>query len=273
MLFCTSEASGAVQVFVLRPLKQQKISWVGPDVTEKQKNFDEALVSFVAESGVSFNSLGTDSFKKVINVADRKLIVKHPATVSKHTGKLANNVLQRVCDIMAAVVPDLSSIGFTSDLWTSQHKVDSYCSLTASFIDRNFVMHRYVPFVKYFPVRHTGVNIALGLDMMIRRIGLANKPNLKLYSVNDNASNYHVAIRESEYLEEFNCCIHTVQLAVKDTFAEIEGMRRVLEKSKKIAKYAKKSTVGRSELKNAVTRRNLPWIVPKNPCSTIVRKL
>ena len=45
--------------------------------------------------------------------------------------------------------------------------------------------------------RHTGVNISLGLDKMIESLGL-NNGKRKLWSVNDNASNMKVAIRESE---------------------------------------------------------------------------
>ena len=158
-------------------------------------------------------------------------------------------------------------IGFTSDMWTSKAR-DSYVSLTASFIDKNFYMHRYVPFVKHFPGKHTGVNIGLGLDNMIRSLQLHDIPSLKLFSVNDNASNYRVAIRESEYLQEFNCVIHTIQLAVEDTFKEVIGMNNVLNKSKAIARYVNQSNIARSELKSAVESHNLKFRVPKNPVET-----
>ena len=51
---------------------------------EKQNKFDESLVDFVAETGVSFNVLGTTAFKNVIQVANRKLIVKTPKTISNY---------------------------------------------------------------------------------------------------------------------------------------------------------------------------------------------
>ena len=47
-------------------------------------------------------------------------------------------------------------IEFTSDIWTSKAR-DSYVLLTACFIDKNFYMHRYVPFVKKSPRKHTEV--------------------------------------------------------------------------------------------------------------------
>ena len=49
------------------------------------------------------------------------------------------------CDDIAAILmtvrEDLLSIGFTSDLWTSR-ALDSYISLTITFIDKNWVIHR-----------------------------------------------------------------------------------------------------------------------------------
>ena len=57
--------------------------------------------------------------------------------------------------------------------------------------------------------RHTGVNISLGLDKMIESLGL-NNDKRKLWSVNNNASNIKVAIRESEHLCGYFCTIHTI---------------------------------------------------------------
>ena len=125
----------------------------------------------MAETGVSFHALGSESFKDVIKVADRKLTVKHPTTISRKSGEYSRNVSNEVNDIIAAVKLDLYSVGFTTDLWTSRVE-DSYISLTTTFIDKNFHMHRYVPFVRFFPDRHTGVNIGLSLDAMIRNLGL-----------------------------------------------------------------------------------------------------
>lgn len=119
---------------------------------EKQNKFDESLVDFVAETGVSFNVLGTTAFKNVIQVANRKLIVKTPKTISNHVTKRSRGIMSQVCDIIAAVKSTVPSIGFTSDMWTSLAG-DSYCSLTTSFIDEDFEMHCWTPFVKPFPAR------------------------------------------------------------------------------------------------------------------------
>ena len=102
---------------------------------------------------------------------------------------------------------------------------------------------------------------------MIRNLGL-HEGTINLYSVNDNASNYHVALGESLYLEEFNCAIHTVPLGVIDTFKDVQGMANVVAKSKAIAKFVNKSTVAKNQLKLAVEAKRMKFKMPKNPCQT-----
>ena len=121
-------------------------------IKEKQKLFDEAVVDWVAETGTPFYAVGTPGFKRVIKVANSKLLVKTPTTVSKYVEGRAQSVLSDVHDIISAVKHTVPSIGFTTDMWTSLSG-DSYCSLTTSFIDEDFEMHRWVPFVKHFKPR------------------------------------------------------------------------------------------------------------------------
>ena len=115
-------------------------------------------------------------------------------------------------------------------------------------------------------LRHSGINISLGLDAMIETMGLQEN-NIKLWSVNDNASNMHVAIRESKYLLELNCCIHTLSLAVSDTFKQVSGMKKVLKKAKKLAKYAHNEGP-KNQLKTAAKSANLKFRKPKCPGET-----
>ena len=92
-----------------------------------------------------------------------------------------------MCDIIAAVKSDLESVCYTTDLWTSRVG-DSFISLTVSFIDKNWVLHNWTPFIRHFPERHLGSTIALNLDSMIEQLGL-NVDFLDQWSTNDNAAN------------------------------------------------------------------------------------
>ena len=107
-----------------KPLKQTRLDFGAKEVTKaKQTDFDDALVNFVAETGVSFNVLGSESFKELIGVANRQLHVKNPRTISRKVDGSARNVLSQVSDILSAVKSTIPSVGFTTDMWTSRAQV------------------------------------------------------------------------------------------------------------------------------------------------------
>ena len=164
----------------LRPfMKQTRLDFGAKEATKaKQKDFDDALVSFqFSVTGVSFNVLGSESFKELIGVANRQLDVKDPRTYSRKVDGASRSVLSRVSDILSAVKSTIPSVGFTSDMWTSRAQVivifilqqfvdrivsisellisqDSYMSLTLSCIDVDWELHRWCPYVKPFPVKY-----------------------------------------------------------------------------------------------------------------------
>ena len=130
------------------PVKQAKLAFKAQrNDPELQKRFNDALVEHIAESHSSFCQFGSQSFINLINVANRKLTVPHPTTLSRMASSKAKTVLSQVCDINSAVKPDLLSVCFTTDLWTSRTG-DSFISLTSSFIDKDWHLHNWTPFVR-----------------------------------------------------------------------------------------------------------------------------
>ena len=134
--------------------------------SEVQKQFDQAMVEFLADTFVSFNETGQDTLKKLFDIADNKLNVKHPTAYSRMIMDAVKTTLNQVCGIIARERAHIPSIGITSDLLTSKGG-DSYISLTLFWIDPKWRMLRFTPFVHPFSGRHTGVRISLELDVMI----------------------------------------------------------------------------------------------------------
>ena len=112
----------------------------------------------------------------------------------------------------------------------------------------HILLFRWTPFVAPFPARHTGQNIALGLDAMLDDLGL-NGDDWELFAVSDNAANAKLGIRMSKHLTQHLCTIHTLELGVKDTFKRTQGMKIVIGKTKAIGKFTHESTVATNELK------------------------
>ena len=249
-----------------QPLKQPKLSFINRSEAERelQDKFNDALVEYVATSGVSFNQAA--KLTDVIHSINKKIQVPSSKVLSRRMENKADFTLKKVHNILAAFRSKIVSVGFTTDLWTSRAG-DAYISLTCSFIDHFWRLHRYTPYVRHFPGAHTGVCIALELDDMILELKLDSMDIVK-YSVNDNASNQKKAIRESAYLIEYNCDLHTMQLLINDTFNEVEGMKNVLKSCKAIAKFTKQSTQAMEQLKKECKKRKIAFRKPKNSQET-----
>ena len=233
--------------------------------SDKQKEFDQAMVDFLADTFVPFNVVGQDSFKKLFDIANKRLTVKNPTTYSRMITDTAENTLAKVCQIIAREKTNILSVGITTDLWTSRGG-DSYMSLTVSWIDPMWRMIRFTPFVHPFPGRHTGDRISVELDGMIEELKFDRGTDK--VCVSDNASNMKVALRQSQYLREYFCDIHTIQLGIEDTFKNVVGMAAVLDKSKHIAKFCHQSTVAMDQLRSAANQNGIDFRKPQNPNKT-----
>ena len=66
--------------------------------------------------------------------------------------KEADELMADITAIIKTVKPDLVSLGFTTDLWTSR-ALDSYISLTLSFIDRSLI----IIMIKVFFIISSGI--------------------------------------------------------------------------------------------------------------------
>ena len=62
----------------------------------------------------------------------------------------------------------------------------------------------------------------------------------------------------SAHLTQYLCDIHILELCVKDTFNNTPGMKTILKKTKKLAKFTHKSTVAAKELKERRKNRIFP---------------
>ena len=114
--------------------------------------FDDALIEFAAEAKVPFSVFGSESFKKLIKVANKGIVVKHRTTYSRMIASKAKKVLQDVQDVIVSLKDSIVSVSFTTDIWTSRAG-DSYIFFTVQFIDNQWKLHRWTPYVRNFPDR------------------------------------------------------------------------------------------------------------------------
>ena len=106
---------------------------------------DDAIVDFLADSGVAFKVVGLESFKNLMKLANRRIKLKHRTTYSKLVKVKAEEIRKEILSIITAVKGDLTTVGFTSDMWTSCSG-NPFMSLTCHFIDKNWELQRCVQF-------------------------------------------------------------------------------------------------------------------------------
>jgi hypothetical protein len=134
---------------------------------------------------------------------------------------------------------------------------------------RYWKLHRWTPFVRFFPEAHKAVQIKLNLDELIKTLYVGEK--VKKYAVNDNAATAKAAIRLSEHLTQYLCDNHTLSLGVGDTFkATVAGakMLELLEKSKSLAKLTHQSGPALRQLREACQKTGIKFTKLKNPNDT-----
>ena len=62
---------------------------------------------------------------------------------------------------------NIAHISFKSDIWTSNHFMESFVSLTGHWINKDFSRRNAVLSVKHFPGSHTGENISRMICQMM----------------------------------------------------------------------------------------------------------
>jgi hypothetical protein len=204
--------------------KQRKLEDCIPVSQEAlNKAIDDAIVDFLADSGVAFRVVGLASFDRLMKLANRRIKLKHPTTYSRLVKNKAAEIKKDIVDIIGAVKGDLTVAAFTTDMWTSRAGTP-FMSLTIHFIDKNWDLHRWTPYIAPFPASHSGKNISIGLDAMIEELGLGSG-QWELFAVNDNAANAKLGVKLSRHLNQYLCAIHTLELAVKDAYNKTPGMK------------------------------------------------
>ena len=77
------------------------------------------------------------------------------------------------------------------------------------------------------------------------------------------------AIRESLYMEQYLCDTHTLQLAIRDTFEAVPGMKRLMKKTKDLAKMTHQSaSVAHQQLIDQCKQMGVKYRKLKNPNET-----
>ncbi|XP_058181153.1 zinc finger BED domain-containing protein RICESLEEPER 2-like [Rhododendron vialii] len=151
----------------------------------------------------------------------------------------------------------------TSDLWTSI-ATDGYMSLTAHFIDANWVLHKRLLNFSYTPPPHSGVALKEKVYDLLVKWGIVNKLfsfTLDNASANDvlvdllkNHLNLNSALVDEGSCFHSRCCAHILNLVVQMGLKEIDV---VVDKIRECVKYMKGSQARKQKLLECVAQYSL----------------
>jgi len=221
-------------------LKQQKLELAGVNKMVQLKedphlqaryDDDEARVLFSARTFTPFHALKQDLIyaRAFLPNSYTKIKNKSVKTMSRHTDLKADQVRRDIMSIILSVLDEKKSktFGFSTDLYSSP-SLFSIIALTIHFTDREFNQRKFVLYAEYFGTRrHTGENIQFALNTMFKESGL-DGADVSRYILMDNASNNKrcATLFDGEHTVIW-CYIHSLQLAIKDTFKIKVGHIRV----------------------------------------------
>ena len=138
-------------------------------------------------------------------------------------------------------------ISFTSDIWTSNHSVESFVSLTGHWIDQEFTRASAVLSAKHFPGSHTGENIAHMIRKMMTDWEIMGERQHIL--VCDGASNMVAGLQLAD-ISSAHCFLHILDLVIKDSIFSQQTIIDLCAKVRRIATHFNHSSLACGNIKN-----------------------
>jgi len=86
----------------------------------RQLDFDNKIMKFIAKEGLSFNLVGTDGFKELMEDLAPRCTVKHPTTFSRNKLPLLYaSVKKQINADIEKSLQDCKTASITTDMWSS----------------------------------------------------------------------------------------------------------------------------------------------------------
>ena len=231
----------------------------------KQAQFDKNVISMIVNNSLPFTIASSKHFKKLVADLDPRIRVRKRQTYSKYIKQMEQPLKNKIRELVKT--NSRGYVAVTSDLWDDK-KQNSFCSLTAHYVNKEFQLERVTPAIRYFgAARHTSENLADVLTEEIRNI--IEKDNDPVVFLVTDSANPMVKMRRmlcerGVVDQEFGCAIHKLQNCIKKAFTETESADKVMKKAKKLSKHIRKSTLADNRLKKACKKTGHKYLRMKS---------
>nr|CAD2194939.1 unnamed protein product [Meloidogyne enterolobii] len=159
-------------------------------------------------------------------------------------------------------------IAFTSDIWSDTS--NSFISLTAHGIGKNFQRKSFILSISEFPGSHTGEKILEKIRELLKVWNFAEETIS--YFVHDEGSNFRKAFSDPllnfENFLDTNCSAHMENIVVRGALDKNESVKNLLAKCRHIVGHYKHSPLASNILKKIQMDLNIParTLLQDMPC-------
>lgn len=121
-------------------------------------------MKLVARMNLPFGIVEARPFREFLQYFDSRLKIKAATTYSRYKLPLLyENVKSAVDQVLKNDLLESPGIALSTDIWTSRN-FDPYQSLSVHYINKKWILNKFIVSVSPFSERHTADNIAKKLD-------------------------------------------------------------------------------------------------------------
>ncbi|KAI1703072.1 zinc finger BED domain-containing protein 1 [Ditylenchus destructor] len=211
---------------------------------------DKKVINFVCSNLVSFKLLDNPATISLLSHTTEKL---------KGESYYRKTVLPKAYEALKSKMLNelraMEALSFTTDIWSGPN--DSYISLTAHGINKEWKARNFVLCVREFPGSHTGERVGELVRAMLKEWAV---PQEKCFLfLRDGGANMRKAFNmdSASELESADCAAHLLNLIVKEGLKHAP-VQKLLEKCRKIVTHFKQSNLAKSAFKEIQVEEDLP---------------
>lgn len=216
-----------------------------------QRRFDMATLIFLSRCNLPFNLVDSPGFAEYINLLDPRMNIKGRQTIKSRLNLAYENVKKNFNKHLQKDFPHQEGICLTTDGWTSR-SYDPYQGFTVHYVDKDFVMQKFMLDMQLFEGSHTGQQVANLIDKCVDNLReLDLSVDAEVAVVTDSAPNMLKATRISKRTTApVECFAHKIHKSLEHA-GKLPSVVEVFESVKALTSFLHKSTLAYQSVKRA----------------------
>lgn len=211
-----------------------------PAGSVKATNITEKVMEFIVLDSQHLSVVDNEGFRRLLE----HLEPRYSLPSRKYFSALPE-LYKKVCKHISEELKDVTSMSFTTDIWSSDVCPMSLLSLTAHWLDASYSPHSAMLQAKNFHGSHTGDAISAAIKEILDQWHI---PLTKVHVIlRDNASNMKKATNTMG-VRSLSCFAHTLQLVGNEGLLSQRSVSDTIANCRQIVGHFKHSPLAYSRL-------------------------